>query len=36
VNTGTLAITAIFVMLIVFVDPVSALEQQQAFAGFNI
>jgi hypothetical protein len=35
VNTGTLAITAIFVILIVVVDPVSALGQQQAFAGFN-
>jgi hypothetical protein len=36
VNTGTLAITAIFVILIAVVDPVSALGQQQAFAGFNI
>jgi len=35
VNTGTLAITAIFVILIVVVDPASALEQQQAFVGYN-
>ena len=35
-NTGTLAITAIFVIRIAVVDPVSALGQQQAFAGFNI